>query len=59
MIIGTDLVRRDSIEELIGHRERALQLYRQALDTLKAAGEAHSRACGGGKARKDRAAYVA
>lgn len=48
MIPGTDLVRRDSIEELIGHRERALQLYRQALDTLKAAGEAHSRACGGG-----------
>lgn len=44
---GTDLVRRDSIEELCGHRARALQLYRQALVTLRAAQEAHGRACGG------------
>lgn len=44
---STDLVRRDSIEELVGHRARALQLYRQAVDTLAAAGEAHKRACGG------------
>jgi hypothetical protein len=50
MIISNnrELVRRDSIEELCGHRERALQLYAQAMDTLKAAKEAHGRACGGG-----------
>ncbi|MDE2103947.1 MAG: DUF4942 domain-containing protein [Patescibacteria group bacterium] len=46
---GTDLVRRDSIEELCGHRARALQLYTQALATLRAAQQAHSRACAGGR----------
>jgi Domain of unknown function (DUF4942) len=50
---GTDLVRRDSIEELCGHRARALQLYRQALDTLQAAQEAHKRACLGSYVSND------
>lgn len=40
-----DLVRKDSIEELCGHRARALELYALALSTLKAAQEAHHRAC--------------
>lgn len=53
IVPGTDLVRRDSIEELIGHRARALQLYRQAVDTLAAAGQAHARACGGGHTSSD------
>lgn|SRR6185312_3421777 len=44
---STDLVRKDSIEELCGHRERALQLYQQAVATLRAAQDAHKRACGG------------
>lgn len=44
---NTDLVRRDSIEELCGHRARALQLYKQAMDTLDEAKKAHSRACAG------------
>ncbi len=39
-----ELVRRDSIEELCGHRARALQLYAQALDTFVAARMAHARA---------------
>jgi hypothetical protein len=49
MIPGTDLVRKDSIEEMCGHRARALQLYKQAMDTLNAAEDAHQRACGGGR----------
>ena len=50
---GTDLVRKDSIEELCGHRARALQLYRQALDTLDAAMAAHKLACAGGHTSND------
>lgn len=45
---GTDLVRKDSIEELCGHRARAFQLYQQAVDTLKEAGKAHALAVAGG-----------
>ncbi|HTI81790.1 MAG TPA: DUF4942 domain-containing protein [Acetobacteraceae bacterium] len=44
---GTDIVRKDSIEQLCGHRARALQLYRQAADTLKAAQDAHRLAVAG------------
>lgn len=44
---STDLVRKDSIEELCGHRARALQLYSQALECLEAAQKAHKLACGG------------
>lgn len=44
---ATDLVRKDSIEELCGHRARALQLYQQAVDTLRAAQSAHRMACAG------------
>jgi len=43
----SDLVRKDSIEELIGHRDRALDLYRQGFRTMVAAVEAHRRACPG------------
>lgn len=43
----SDIVRKDSIEELCGHRARALELYAQAHDTLAAALEAHKRACVG------------
>lgn len=43
----TELVRKDSIEELAGHRARALELYAQAFRTLQAAREAHGRACHG------------
>jgi hypothetical protein len=50
---GADLVRKDSIEELCGHRARALQLYRQALDTLDAAMAAHKLACAGGHTSND------
>lgn len=42
-----DLVRKDSIEELIGHRDRALELYLQGFRTLVAAVAAHRRACPG------------
>ena len=44
---GTDMVRRDSIEELCGHRARAIELYAQAHRTLIAAQEAHQRAANG------------
>lgn len=44
---GTDLIRKASIEELCGHRSRALELYEQAYRTLLAAREAHARACVG------------
>ena len=44
---GTNLVRKESIEELCGHRARALELYRAALDTLNEARAAHSRASHG------------
>lgn len=44
-----DLVRKDSIEELIGHRDRALELYRQGFRTMVDAVEAHRRACVGAK----------
>lgn len=43
----SDLVRKDSIEELIGHRARALDLYLQGFRTMVAAVEAHRRACVG------------
>lgn len=41
---GTALVRRDSIEELIGHRNRAVELFGQARDLLSSATEAAGRA---------------
>lgn len=47
-IPGTDLVRKESIEELCGHRARALTLYAQALGTLQDAIACHQRACYGG-----------
>lgn len=43
----TDLVRKDSIEELIGHRHRALDMYLQGFRMMVAAVEAHRRACVG------------
>jgi hypothetical protein len=43
----TGLVRKDSIEELCGHRARAMELYAMAIDNLRAAMKAHSRACVG------------
>ena len=42
--MAADLVRRDSIEELCGHRARALELYAQASRTLVEARAAHRRA---------------
>lgn len=48
---GTDLVRKDSIQELCGHRQRALELYALAHTTLLAAQEAHQRAA-------NRASYI-
>ncbi len=44
---GTDMVRRGSIEELCGHRNRALELYRHAFETLGEANRAYQAACGG------------
>lgn len=44
---GTDIVRRDSIEELCGHRARALELYTLARRTMTEAETAYRRACGG------------
>lgn len=44
---GTDIVRKESIEELCGHRARAMQLYRAALDALAEAKAAHRRATHG------------
>lgn len=44
---GAELVRKDSIEELIGHRDRALDLYRQACRLMLDALAAHKRACVG------------
>lgn len=38
-------VRKDSIEELYGHRTRALALYRQAYDLIEQARTTHARAC--------------
>lgn len=43
----TSIVRKDSIEELCGHRDAALALYAQAFDLFKAARAAHARACVG------------
>lgn len=40
----TQLVRKDSIEELCGHRARALDLYAQAFDLIEQARTAHARA---------------
>ena len=42
---STDIVRKDSIEELCGHRARAIDLYALALNSLKAAQSAHKMAC--------------
>jgi hypothetical protein len=39
-----ELVRRDSIEELCAHRDRAIELYHKAFETLKEARQAHARA---------------
>ncbi len=44
---STDLVRKDSIQEMCGHRARALELYALAHRTLIAAQEAHRRAAAG------------
>src|SRR5581483_3915827 len=44
----SDIVRKDSIEELVNHRTRALQLYAQSAEYLRQAREAHARACIGG-----------
>lgn len=44
---STDLIRKDSIEELCGHRARAMELYALAHSTLVAAMQAHARACVG------------
>lgn len=44
---GTDLVRRDSIEELCGHRERALDCYNRAFALLLDGLDAHRRASPG------------
>jgi hypothetical protein len=43
----TGIVRKDSIEELCGHRDAALSLYAQAFELFKAARAAHARACVG------------
>lgn len=40
----TGLVRKDSIEELCGHRARALDLYARAFDLIEQARNAHARA---------------
>lgn len=47
MTTDTALVRKDSIEELCGHRARALALYAQAFDLLLEARDAHARAAVG------------
>jgi hypothetical protein len=44
---ATNLVRKDSIEELCGHRARAIQLYKHLIETLEQARAAHARACPG------------
>jgi hypothetical protein len=44
---STGLVRKDSIEELIGHRAKALELYEMVASTLAEAQAAHARACVG------------
>jgi Domain of unknown function (DUF4942)/Methyltransferase small domain len=40
-----ELVRRASIEEICGHRARALELYSQGIEMLREARSAHARAC--------------
>jgi hypothetical protein len=42
---GTDIIRKASIEELAGHRERALELYRQAAEILQEAMKTAAKAC--------------
>lgn len=44
---GTDMVRRGSVEELCGHRNRALELYRLGFQSIAEAGRAYQTACGG------------
>ncbi|MDE2344399.1 MAG: DUF4942 domain-containing protein [Betaproteobacteria bacterium] len=44
---GSNIVRKDSIEELCGHRARAIQLYKHLIETLQQARAAHARACPG------------
>lgn len=44
---STDLVRKDSIEELCGHRARAMELYTLAYSSLVQAMQAHKMACVG------------
>lgn len=41
---ATDLVRKESVEELCGHRARAVELYGVAVDRLREAMKAHTRA---------------
>ena len=43
----TDLIRKDSLLELIGHRDRAIAMYLQGYRTMIAGVEAHKRACVG------------
>lgn len=45
----SSIVRKDSIEELIGHRDRALALYQQGYRAMVDAVTAHQRACVGNK----------
>lgn len=40
----TALIRKESVEELCAHRERAIELYRMSAEYLKGATEAHGRA---------------
>lgn len=45
MEAGSAIVRKDSVEELCGHRARALELYAQVAGLLLEARDAHARAC--------------
>jgi hypothetical protein len=45
LMTGTELIRKASIEELVGHRERALELYRQAADLIQEAMRTAAKAC--------------
>jgi len=47
MGISEDIVRRGSVEQLIGHRDRAIDLYTRAAAMLADAKAAHVLACGG------------
>lgn len=44
---STELVKRASVEELVGHRNRAIEAYKHALEMLASAGQAFARATEG------------